>query len=184
MYCPQHFTMRDSELFPFIQDNPFASLISNQTNQSGKFEPLATQLPFIVSTDLKSSAPCLFTHMAANNPQSHMCNGDKVLIIFNGKHQYQSPLDYLKHPAVPTWNYSSVQVRGIIRHITEAETKKNLTDMISQFEPALLDRDDVMPIAYVDKLLKAIIGFKVEQLELIGKNKWGQNKVFANKSVS
>ncbi|MFD9004264.1 FMN-binding negative transcriptional regulator [Streptomyces sp. NPDC059582] len=106
-----------------IRGNPLALLVSNGTDADG---PFATHLPVIPdprasgewAADL--SGAVLLGHMNRANPHwAALGSGATAVLAFTGPHAYVSPTVYEVTPAAPTWNFTSVHVRGTIERIDE-----------------------------------------------------------------
>lgn len=103
MYIPDHFSVTDGEeVDRFIERNGFGQLISTVANNL-----FATHLPLLYQRDEKK----LLGHITRANPQWQDLDGQKVLVILAGPHDYVSPSWYAD-PGVPTWNYQAVHNRG------------------------------------------------------------------------
>src|SRR5690606_5706838 len=108
MYSPAAFQVENREtLIDFMRQHNFATII---TQADGV--PHATQMPVIFREDGGSHGK-LVSHLARANPQwRHLENAGEILVLFTGPHAYISPAWYTTTPAVPTWNYTAVQVYG------------------------------------------------------------------------
>jgi len=173
MYIPKFFRESDlCQLEGFITQYPFGSLI---TVEDGS--PYVTQLPFLASKD-DSGQSILSAHMAKANPQwRHFESNQTVLAMFQGPHTYISP-GWYNAPGVPTWNYTTVQVRGTVRMIdSDDEALDLLTRMTRQFEDGSSDPwvPEFTEQSHFDRL-KAIVGFEISVETIQGKFKLNQNR--------
>lgn len=126
MFVPRHYEEPDrSWLVDLIRDNPLALLVTNGDDANG---PFATHLPAIPdpgmtdewSADL--SGATLLGHLNRANPHwDALANGGTALLTFTGPHAYLSPTVYEVTPAAPTWNFTSVHVRGTVERIDSLE---------------------------------------------------------------
>jgi len=82
-------------------------------------------------------------------------------VIFNGPHGYISPNWYHSKPAVPTWNYASVHIKGRAELLNSEDTAQSLTSLMHKYEPELLVKREVVSKEYQAKLSKGIVGFKI-----------------------
>jgi transcriptional regulator len=107
-----------------IRNNPLALLVTNGAANG----PFATHLPVIPdprmtgewSADL--SGATLLGHMNRANPHwAAMENQSTVLLTFTGPHAYVSPTVYELTPSAPTWNFTSVHVRGVLEKVDNLE---------------------------------------------------------------
>ena len=57
----------------------------------------------------------------ANPHWAALETGSVLLLTFTGPHSYVSPTVYEVTPAAPTWNFTSVHVRGVVEKIDSIE---------------------------------------------------------------
>lgn len=179
MYIPAHFAIRDdlTPIFDLIDRNAFGLLLCQ--GQDG-FE--ASHVPFLLDRPGSSTGAGergrLLCHLAAANGQAALLDGQKVMCVFQGPHGYVSPRWYEKKPAVPTWNYAVVHVHGRAMVTRDPKVMRNLVDRLSKtYEPAQGGwRLDDEPDAYVDAMLRGIVGVEIAIERLEGKFKLSQNK--------
>jgi transcriptional regulator len=172
MYTPNSFRQDDTDaVFGLIERHSFATLVSNVGG-----ELTASHLPLLIDRHAGSTGQ-LLGHMARANSQWRALAGRDVLAVFSGPHAYVSPTWYGASPMVPTWNYLAVHVYGRFETIEENDALLDLLQLTatkyesSQPRPWTFAKDD----PYVEKLLKGIIGFRVEIERIEGKWKLGQN---------
>lgn len=171
MYLPKHFAESDpSKLFDFIQVNSFGILFSTHQGQ-----PFASHLPFLIERD-EGANGCLWGHLAKANSQWQDLTG-QVLVVFPGPHAYISPAWYEEDHTVPTWNYVAVHVYGNITITHEPnELLKIVQDSVQFYESARSRPWGLDSTAeYVHKMVKGIVGIKIEITDLEGKWKLNQN---------
>jgi len=171
MYIPKAFAETDTEkLFDFIEANSFGILFSQRNGQ-----PFATHLPFLLERSSEST-DWLRGHMARANPHWHDLEGE-VLVVFPGPHAYISPAWYEEDQTVPTWNYVAVHVYGQISLIDDNEQLLKIVEDSVKFYEAARSAPWMLDTAqeYIHKLLKGIVGFKIEITRLEGKWKLSQN---------
>lgn len=179
MYQPAHFIEPRLEVkHGLIRAYPFGLLVSVEGGA-----PVANAIPFVLDAP---AAPfgVLRGHVARSNPQwQGLKTSPEALVVFQGAHTYVTPSWYQsKHEtgkAVPTWNYIMVQARGRMRVIEDREwllaQVTALTDM-HESERAEPWRVTDAPEAYLDAMLKAIVGLELEVVALDGKWKVSQNR--------
>ncbi len=171
MYVPPHFSQTDPDtLFEFMEQNSFGLLVS----QLGG-EPFATHLPFLLD---RQSGPhgTLIGHVARVNP--HWQTTDRnVLAIFSGPHAYISPSWYETENVVPTWNYAAVHAYGSLQIVEDhAATVEIVQDFVAFYEKSMprpwsVSQGD----AFIDKLARSVVAFRIEISRLEGKWKLNQN---------
>ena len=178
MYTPTKFKQTDIKLlYQHIQDNPLGAVIScSQSVLDAEYIPLQ-----LVETD---NGAKLQGHIARANSLWQRCEQQQsVLILFQGAQGYISPNYYPSKQeqgkAVPTWNYSVVQVRGKVCFIDD---KSWLLSFLSEFSDRQ-ERHQTRPWSvkdapenYIDKMLRAVIGVEIEIEEIVGNFKLSQNK--------
>ena len=169
MYVPKHFEISDAdEIFEFVDANAFGQLISRQDG-----EIVASHLPFLVAAERQQ----LHCHLARQNPQWQQLDDQRVLITFQGAHDYISPSWY-KTAGVPTWNYQAVHIYGRCRVFEEAGPLAELVDALSQrYESAF---ETPWQPQYREAMLKAIIGVEIAIDEIQCKYKLSQNRPTAD----
>jgi transcriptional regulator len=169
MYVPDHFREdRPDVLQDAIRRIGFATLVTTGME--------ANHLPMLLQDGM------LRGHVARANPVWKAGDG-AGLAIFLGPHAYVSPSWYPSKAetgkAVPTWNYLTVHARGHIRWIQDAAwlhthvAGLSDTHETGRAEPwAVTDA----PAAYIDSLVRAIVGFEITIESLEGKWKLSQNR--------
>ena len=171
MYIPKAFAETGTEkLFDFIEANSFGILFSQRNGQS-----FATHLPFLVEQSAESNGR-LWGHLARANPHWRDLEGE-VLVVFPGPHAYISPAWYEEENVVPTWNYVAVHVYGQLSLMHDNEQLLKIVEDSAKFYEAARLAPWTLDTAqeYIHKLLKGIVGFKIEITRLEGKWKLNQN---------
>ena len=172
MYIPKAMRMADlAAQHDFIDAHGFAVVVSADLQ--------ATHQPLVLKRD-EGEFGVLYGHFARGNPQWERLDGQDVLAIFSGPHAYISPTWYAATPNVPTWNYAAVHVKGRVTLLDAEHTLTVVEDTVRQYEPQLLEERVVITDAYRDKLLPAIVGFRLEITHSEGKQKLGQQRSAAD----
>lgn len=163
MYKLPYFTEDNDELvFEFMQKNSFA-IITGFDGDS----PVATHVPLDIK---KVNGRIVLTGHIMKNTDHHnaFVRNENVLVIFNGPHCYVSASWYTTKNVASTWNYIDVQAKGKIKFTEEEGTRKIIEALTGQYEDASSEAAfNKLSNEYVDKLIKAIIGFTIE-VETIG----------------
>jgi transcriptional regulator len=174
LYIPQHFRVDDpAALAGFIEANAFGTLVTS--SRAGLH---VSHVPFVLERE-EGAGMRLLGHVARANAQWEALEGaDHVLAVFQGPHAYVSPGWYQQHPSVPTWNYAAVHASGRARLMDEAELHALLMTLSSTYEAGREKpwRMSELPAAYVDSMLKMIVGFELTVERLEGKFKLSQNR--------
>ena len=101
------------------------------------------------------------------------------MAIFSGPHAYVSPTHYQPGQWVPTWNYVAVHAYGPLRIVDDAEWLRRLvtrlTDLHESFSAVPWKVTDA-PDAFIDQMLKGIVGIELPLTRLEGKWKLSQNR--------
>lgn len=171
MYVPASFAEPDTaRLHDFMRRHNFAVLTSQ-----GEDGLIGSHLPLLLDPDAGPHGH-LIGHMARANPQWRGVRGE-VLAVFHGPHAYVSPAWYEEPGTVPTWNYVAVHAYGTFRLV---EDRDGLLDILRRSvlayespKPKPWVYDEAEP--YVEKMLGAIVGFRIEITRLEGKWKLSQN---------
>ena len=180
MYSPDHFRVRDpTALLGAIRRIGAGHLVT-----VGPEGPEASFVPLLISDDGTTVAG----HLARANPQWRRTDtSHPALLTWVGPDTYVSPSWYpskAEHGrVVPTWNFITVQARGEVRfHADAAWTRAQVSSLTDTHEAGLdppWSLDDA-PGAYVDGMLRAIVGFEVRVTSLEGKWKLSQNRSAAD----
>jgi len=174
MYIPPSFRIDDTaKLTAFMNAYSFATMV---TSDSGV--PLATHLPVRPFCE-DGVCTTLVSHMARANPQwRHFSHDVDVLTIFTGPHAYISPSWYTTEKAVPTWNYAAVHVYGRPAIMDDHERVVSLLAETVDFYERSFDRPwpNILPTAFRDQLINAIVAFEIRVTRIEGKFKLGQNR--------
>ncbi len=183
MYLPKHFEQNDpAALAALMQAYPLAALVS-----VGEDGVTADHVPLEYDA---SAGPhgTLRGHVARANPLWRRAAGQPVLAIFRGEEAYVTPSWYpskaATHQVVPTWNYAVVHAHGPLRVVEDAPWLHALvTRLTGHFETpretpwAVSDA----PEAFVQTMLRAIVGIELPVERLVGKWKLSQNRHAADR---
>ncbi len=172
MYLPKHFVEADIDvLHKLIDEIGAATLI---TCVDG--ELTANQVPLLLDRENN----CLLGHLARPNSQLQaLAAGNEVLANFLGPQAYISPSWYSDQGLVPTWNFVSVQVRGIVQLLDEPAAVLEIIEKLTQREESALADPwtaDKVQADKLERMLKVIVGFRLEITDIKGKLKLSQNR--------
>ena len=165
MYIPRHFEVTNkNEIFTFIESNGFGQLISQLNKQL-----FATHLPFLLSEDKTK----LLGHIALSNPQHQELDGQQVMVILAGPHDYISPSWY-QSPGVPTWNYQAVHIYGKCKLLKDREQLNQIVHTLTRkYEAAF---ESPWQPEFKPAMLNAIVGIEITISDLQCKYKLSQNR--------
>jgi transcriptional regulator len=174
MYLPNSFREDDPALLhDLMRRYNFAVLVTQHDNA-----PFATHLPFLLDAQ-RGPHGTLLAHMARANPQWRDFADDReALVIFQGPHAYISPSWYEAMPSVPTWNYAVVHAYGIPRVVEDRDQLRAILDRLVDTHEAARTPPWRMDLSedYLDRMVRAIVGFEIEITRLEGKLKLSQNR--------
>ncbi|MEO5673317.1 MAG: FMN-binding negative transcriptional regulator [Chitinophagales bacterium] len=171
---PYYKEKNDNEIKKFIDEHPFAFLAGCDAEN----KPVATQLPvFIETVDGKQ---ILRGHIMKNTDHHKaFLNNPNVLVVFTGQHTYVSATWYSDPHLASTWNYMSVHAKGIIRFLDDQALADVLRKTSLHFEdynkqsPTVFDN---LPEEFKHKMMKAIVAFEIEIIELNNVFKLSQDR--------
>ena len=162
-----------AEIFDFIKNNGFATLVSVNTEGVA----VATHIPIMLEFNAQNE-PILRGHVSRANPHAALFSENKqTLAIFQGAHAYISSSWYT-HENVSTWNYSAVHVYGKIRILTADELRASVTHLTAKYEstveqPKLVEN---MSPDFVNREIRGIVGFEMTLDKIEAKAKLSQNR--------
>ena len=163
--------MTPERVSQFIKTYSFALMVDSE------FE--ATHLPLVYKPD-EGEFGTLYGHVSRANRHGKSLQDTRVLVVFNGPHSYISPTWYSEKPAVSTWNYAAVHAKGTVEYLDDDHTLACLDELISQYEPSILNDTSLLPADYQAKLLRGIVGIKIGLDSIQAKEKLGQHKSAAD----
>jgi transcriptional regulator len=184
LYLPAHFNeTRTPVLHALMRARPLATLVT--LCDSGL---VANHVP-VQTLDEPAPLGSIRGHIARANPLWREYRSDtQALAIFQGPQVYISPSFYPSKAqsgeVVPTWDYAVVHASGSLRFIEDAQWLRSfvsgLTDTHEMPRSQPWKIDDA-PVAYIDKMLKLIVGFEFSIASLSGKWKVSQNRPQADR---
>ena len=163
-------------MFALIKAHPLATLVCNT-----KAGLEAHHLPMLVEESDGNTQ--LVGHIAKANPlHQNIADGSDVLVTFQGPQAYISASYYpskQNNPrVVPTWNYTAVHVHGKIEFSQDKEELLTIVDTLTEAQENSRDypwKVNDAPQEYIDRMLNAIIGIRVNISDIQGKWKVSQN---------
>ena len=171
MYLPPQFNHPDHAL-ALIRKHPLASLISH--DDAGF--PFVSHLPMHVETE--GDHWHLLGHCARANPHwRYLAQRPEALLVFHGPQAFMSTRGYPDLVRVPTWNYLVVHVKARMQ-LVEGEAAKDvlLKQLIADHDAAYAQQWRGLPESYTQAMLKAIVAFKGEVLDVQCKIKLNQHR--------
>ena len=179
MYLPAHFNETRTEvLHALMRAHPLSTLVTlSDSGLAANHVPVQT---------LGEPAPwgSIRGHVARANPLWREYRpGSQALAIFQGPQVYISPSFYPSKAktgeVVPTWDYAVVHAAGTLRFIEDVDWLRSFVAGLTNTHEAPRGQPwkiDDAPAAYIDKMLKLIVGFEFTIVTLTGKWKVSQNR--------
>ena len=179
MYLPRAFRENDARvLHEFIRAHPLATFVV--TDADGL---CANHFPMLIETG--DDGKCVLRgHVARANPVwRSLRDHPQALAIFRDPGLYITPSWYPSKQetgqVVPTWNYAAVHVNGAARAIEDPQWLRSfltrLTDANEGGRASPWKITDA-PQAYVERMLRAIVGIELAIARIEGKWKVSQNR--------
>lgn len=175
MYSLPYFKETDGKVvLDFIHQHPFAFLAGCTADS----HPVATQIPVFIEE--RDGTLFLTGHMMRNTDHHKAFEQNShALAIFTGPHTYVSATWYSNPHQASTWNYMSVHVKGILRFLNEEGLVNVLRKTTLHFENYRKDSTTVfdnLSSDYTSRLMKAIVAFEIEVVEIDNVFKLSQNR--------
>jgi transcriptional regulator len=144
----------------FMYNNRFVTIVG--TDENGY--PVATHVPILI----EEVGDKIYLQGHFMQKQAHtkaFVQNNKALVIFlSPHHSYISATNYTQKNVASTWNYQAVHASGNVHFISEQDLLKQLHLLTKHFEKkdsteALVENIDE---EYIQRNIKAIVGFKIE----------------------
>jgi len=174
MYNIPHFKAKDhQEVLDFMKANPFVTICGIDNNGF----PVATQVPILLN--FENEKIVISGHIMRK--QEHTMafeNNNKVLVIFSGPSAFVSANWYTNKNMGSTWNYQSVQAKGIIEIKDEKHLYHLLEQLTLHFEKEVNSPTQVKNLSpeYMEQNMKSIVSFDIIVNDLQHVFKLSQNR--------
>ena len=168
------FAMTDVvELRRLIDRNPWMTLVSSTPDGL-----VASHYAVLLDEDRDDLT--VVGHVGKPDDLIHGLGDRELLVIAQGPHGYISPGWYGDVASVPTWNFVSAHLTGIPEVLGPEENLKVLDRLVARFEgqlaaPRLMWERPNDP-AYVERLERGTVGFRLTPTKVVAKRKLSQNK--------
>lgn len=123
-------------------------------------------------------------HMAKGNDHWKAFDGTaESVVIFQGPNAYVSPEWYETRPAVPTWNYGVVHMRGRVTPLHSEEWLiQHVDELVDLHEVGIGEGSNEASYSEIrNKLLGGIVGFQMSVDSIEAKFKLSQNRNAADR---
>ena len=179
MYVPEHFAVADADALVARLARRFAGIL---VTIDGEGQPVATHMPILWDAEKRIATG----HIARANLHWEIGAG-RALIVLAGPEAYVSPSYYpskAEHgKTVPTWNYEAVHLSGAVEWFDDAARLEDVVRRLSQVHehdrPTPWTIEDA-PRAYIDAMLRGIVGVEMRVERIEAKRKLSQNKSAAD----
>jgi len=174
MYDISYFKATDhEEVIAFMIAHPFVLLCG--VNKEGF--PVATHVPVLL--EVRNDKLFLLGHFMRK--QEHTISFEqhnKCLAVFSSEHSYISASWYTEKNVASTWNYQAVHAKGHIHWMDDHALYQLLNKLTTHFEANENSAASFkkMDEAYIQKNMKAIVGFEMEVSALEHVYKISQNR--------
>ena len=184
MYIAKHHRQPDPDAAQaLIEAHPLGAWVVH-----GRDGLVANHVPFLLD---RSRGPqgTLLGHVSRANPVwRQLQDGVPSVVMFQGAQSYITPGWYPGKAAhgevVPTWNYVVAHAHGVPRAVDDVQWLRDfLTRLTAAHEaarPAPWALTDA-PAAFIDKLLRAVVGIEIPIDRLVGKLKASQDEALADR---
>lgn len=184
MYLPKYHALTDVDTMQaHMVQHPLGAWVCTADGRL-----VANHIPFVLD---RQSGPLgrLLGHVSRANPVWRaLAGGAPSVVMFMGPQAYITPGWYpgkrTHGQVVPTWNYVTVHVHGVARAVEEPgwvlDMLTRLTDAQEAGRPQPWQVSEAPP-AYVDKLLRAVVGIEINIDHLEGRLKVSQDEDWDNR---
>jgi transcriptional regulator len=168
------FAMTDvGELRRLVDRNPWVTLVSSTDDGL-----VASHYAVLLDEDRDDLT--IVGHVGKPDDLIHGLGERELLIVVQGPHGYISPGWYGDAANVPTWNFVSAHLSGVPEVLSTEENLRVLDRLVARFEnrmpqPRLLWVPPNDP-AYVERLERGTVGFRLTPTRVVAKRKLSQNK--------
>lgn len=168
------FAMTDvAELRRLIAANPWVTLVSHTD------EGLVAS-HYAVLLDDERDDLTIVGHVGRPDDLIHGLGARELLVVVQGPHGYISPGWYGDGTHVPTWNFVSAHLTGIPEILSAEENLRVLDRLVAHFEAAMpaprLMWAAPNDAAFIERLEKGTVGFRLTPTRVTAKRKLSQNK--------
>ncbi|WP_299193573.1 FMN-binding negative transcriptional regulator [uncultured Litoreibacter sp.] len=156
----------------FARERAFGTLAIN-----GEDGPHTSHIPFLLDPDGTSAE----LHLVRSNPIARLCKNPLPCVITAlGPDSYISPDWYETPDQVPTWNYVSVRITGVLYPMPTEDMHAVLDRLSEHFETLLLPKrpwtTSKLTDGVMEKMMRMILPYRMEVTKIEGTWKLGQNK--------
>jgi transcriptional regulator len=156
----------EAQMKDFVGREAFATIVADG--------PLVAYAPVVISGE------GIAFHLSRRNAMADELDGRAVVASVMGRHGFQSANWYESADQVPTWHYEAVQVSGTARRLTDEQLVAQvdrLTELMEgRWSPDHPWTRGKMAPGKFEAMVKAIVGFAIEDPAWRGVRKFNQHK--------
>jgi transcriptional regulator len=168
------FAMTDVvELRRLIDLNPWVTLVSSTDDG-------LVASHYAVLLDDERDDLTIVGHVGKPDDFIHGLGERELIVVVQGPHGYISPGWYGDGPNVPTWNFVSAHLTGVPEILTPDENLRVLDRLVARFESGMPDPrlmwERPNDRAFVERLERGTVGFRLTPAKVVAKRKLSQNR--------
>lgn len=179
MYTPKYHALTDvAAMRTHIAEHPLGAWVCTAYNQL-----MANHIPFVWDAQHGGHGRLLGHVSRANPVWRELASGAPSVVMFMGPDAYITPSWYPGKRAhgkvVPTWNYVTVHAHGMARAIEDTEWILDVINRLTDAQESRRDRPwkvSDAPAAYIDRMLRAVVGIEITIERLEGRLKVSQDE--------
>ncbi|MCV0441430.1 MAG: FMN-binding negative transcriptional regulator [Hydrogenophaga sp.] len=185
MYLPKYhqFTDRDA-VHALIESHPLGAWVCQGAN-----DLVANHLPFVLDRTRGVHGTLLGHVSRANNVWRALTPATRSVVMFRGPQAYITPAWYpgkAEHgEVVPTWDYVVAHAHGVARVVEDGAWLLDMLHRLTQAQESGRPqpwRVSDAPAAYIDRMLRAIVGIEIPIDHLEGKLKVSQDEALPDRT--
>ena len=168
------FAMTDvAELRRVIDENPWVTIVSQADTG-------LVASHYAVLLDDGRDDLTIVGHVGRPDDLIHGLGESELLVVVQGPHGYISPGWCGEGPALPTWNFVSVHLRGISEILAGEENLAVLEKLVDRFESGMAEPRGMWQPPndpeFVRRLERGTVGFRLTPTHVTAKRKLSQNR--------
>lgn len=179
MYKPKYHALTDvAAMRAHIAEYPLGAWVCMAQNQL-----MANHIPFVLDVQHGAHGRLLGHVSLANPVWRELAGGAPSVVMFMGPDAYITPSWYPGKRAhgkvVPTWNYVTVHAHGMARAMEDTEWILDVINRLTDAQESRRDRPwkvSDAPAAYIDQMLRAVVGIEITIERLEGRLKVSQDE--------
>lgn len=168
------FAMTDvGEIRRLIEQNPWVTLVSHTDDG-------LVASHYAVMLDDSRDDLTIVGHVGKPDDAILGLGERELMVVVQGPHGYITPRWYGDVPAVPTWNFVSAHLSGIPELLSADENLRVLDRLVDRFEGRGEDARGLYALpndaAFVERLERGTVGFRLTPTRVTAKRKLSQNR--------